>query len=152
MNRTKRDRIHLASTTLSSLVAAIEAGESVGRERLGDLREVLAAVRNEPEPESTQEHQRYYIIPVLSFDKMYDTLDTPQIVIQILRDAVSDFIFNRAPVEEYVRRRYSYMAPEQRAEKHAEVLFRTRLAADFSIEHLEIAMYDPRHPPPSHHG
>jgi len=147
MNRTQRDRLHIAETTLSLMVAAIESGESIGLERLGDIKETLAFVKNE-EHEPTLESERYFIIPVFSFAKKFDSLDTPQIVVQILRDALGDFVFNRSPVDEYVRRRYAYMTPMQRADKQAQVLFRTRLAQDFALEHVEVAMYDPRLTPP----
>lgn len=129
---------------LSGFEAAISSGETVGVERLGEIQDALRVMRDEPEGEVQPFQDRFFLVPVLSFGQPFNRVDLPQIAVQLLRDALGEFAFNRTPVADYMRVRYQWMTPEQRAEKQNEVHFRTQLAKDLAVEHVEVAMFDPR--------
>jgi hypothetical protein len=142
--KTQRDRLRIAGSILFDLYNSVLAGETIGREKLDDIREALCAVRGEPEAAPTPYKDRYFLTPVLSFGQSFNSPELPRIMVQLLRDAIGEFSFNRMPVADYIVHRYPGMAWEQKVEKQKEVLYRVRLAQDLAVERVEVSAFDPR--------
>jgi hypothetical protein len=142
--KTQRDRLQVASSILNELYNSILAGEAIGRERLADIREALRAVRDEREEEPKPYQERRFLMPLLSYSQTFDSTDLPQTMVQLLRDALGEFAFNRTPVADYVLRRYPSLPWDQKLEKQKEVHHRVCLAQDLAVEHVEVSLFDPR--------
>lgn len=143
--KTQRDRLQLAGSVLHELYNSILAGEAVGREKLADIREALRAVRDEPEEPPQPYQERHFIMPVLSFGPAsFGEMDLPQVMVQLLRDALGEYAFNRTPVADYVLRRYPSLSWDQKVAKQKQVLCWVRLAQDLAVEQVDISIHNPR--------